>query len=244
MNDRFRTSAAVVAGVLAGALISTAAGSTDPAGRPRDASVAAGQPAVGDTAPSSTEPVDSDDGEVSNIGTGTGGPTSDGGGRSPMTSPVAPSIPAPDTPAGGQAPEPAPNGADPDGVTGLAELLDALETGSTVGPGVINGVVLTLVGSQALPPPGDEVQAAAIEATTTIGQQISTLSPDALDQLRDLIAPLACANSSMNAGINALAEALDQGSEAFGDALQPFDLTAQQMATFLRGLQSPQPHDC
>jgi hypothetical protein len=123
-------------------------------------------------------------------------------------------------------------------VAGLSKVLDAFETGSAAGPGVINGVVVTVLGSQAFPPPGDQVQAAVIQGFVAVGTQMTTQGKAGIAQMRDAIAPLACANPAINAGIDVLAGGLDQVADT-GAPIAPFDLTAAEMATLFRSFKAP-----
>ena len=60
----------------------------------------------------------------------------------------------------------------PPQVAVISRMLDAFATGSAAGPGVLQGVVSTVVGSQAFPPPGDQVQAAITQGFAEVAAQI------------------------------------------------------------------------
>jgi hypothetical protein len=124
----------------------------------------------------------------------------------------------------------------------ISKLLDAFATGAAAGPGVINGLVATVVGSQHVPPPGDAVQSAAIQTVVDVGAQITQQGPAAIDAFRQAIAPMACANPAINAGIEAFAGGLDAVS-GLGATIAPLDLTATEMATLLRGFEAS-PETC
>jgi hypothetical protein len=124
-------------------------------------------------------------------------------------------------------------------VAGLDKLLDAFNTGSAAGPGVVGGVVATVVGSQAFPPPADQVQLAIITGYNELGAQIKTNGQAGVAAMRDALAPLACANPAINAGLEAFAEAFD-GFAAMGAPVAPFDLTAAEAAVLIRSLQAPE----
>lgn len=150
---------------------------------------------------------------------------------------------------GGPAPAPTPaaagapgstGAAEPDRVAVVSEILDAFTTGSQAGPGVIGGIARTVVGGQPVPPPGDQVQATLLETVIEIGAQISEQGPPSIDAFREAVAPLACANPVINAGIEALADGFEAAADDFGAAIAPFDLTAVETATFLRGLTAPE----
>ncbi|MDQ3293542.1 MAG: hypothetical protein M3527_03710, partial [Actinomycetota bacterium] len=128
----------------------------------------------------------------------------------------------------------------PDRVAAVSEVLDAFATGSTAGPGVIGGIARAVVGSQPVPPPGDQVQAALLDAIIQAGSQISEQGPPSIDAFRAAVAPLACANPAINAGLEALADGFDQSAADFGPTIAPFDLTAVETASFLRGLEAPE----
>jgi hypothetical protein len=119
----------------------------------------------------------------------------------------------------------------------ISKLLDAFATGAAAGPGVINGVVATVVGSQHVPPPVDAVQSAAIQTVVDIGTQITTQGPAAIDAFRQAIAPMACANPAINAGIEAFAGGLDAVS-GLGATIAPVDVTTAEIATLLRGFEA------
>lgn len=73
---------------------------------------------------------------------------------------------------------------------------------------------------------------------------MSTQGPPAIDQMKVALAPLACANPAINAAVNAVADGLDNGSTTLGAAIAPFDLTAHQTATLLRGFTAAPPASC
>ena len=127
----------------------------------------------------------------------------------------------------------------PPTVAVFTKLLDAFSTGAAAGPGVINGIIATVVGSQAFPPPGDQVQQAIIQGFEEAGAQMKSNGQAGVEQMRDAIAPLACANPAVNAGIEALAQGFDAFA-ALGAPVAPFDLTAAETATLLRSLQAPE----
>jgi hypothetical protein len=148
---------------------------------------------------------------------------------------------------GGQAPASSSGqatAAEPDRVSGASLVLDSFEAGGTAGPGIANGIVATVLGSQQLPPPGDQAQAALLSAVSTAVQQMVTRSPGMIGALRSGLAPLACTNDGANVAIDAGASALDQGAESFGEVIQPFDVTTQEVAMLLRSGKEQQPEGC
>lgn len=127
----------------------------------------------------------------------------------------------------------------PPAVAGLGKVLDAFSTGAAAGPGVVNGIVVTVVGSQSLPPPADQVQSAILQGFTEIGAQIKENGQAGVEAMRQGLAPIACANPAINAGIEGLASAFDSFA-ALGAPVAPFDLTAAETAVLLRTLQAPE----
>lgn len=121
----------------------------------------------------------------------------------------------------------------------ISRLLDAFSTGAAAGPGVINGVVATVVGSQTFPPPGDQLQGAFLTAFTEVGAQIKTQGQAGVEAMREGLAPLACANPAVNQGIEAFAGGLDSIA-ATGAVIAPLDLTAAELATLFRSFKAPE----
>ena len=137
----------------------------------------------------------------------------------------------------------APSPKPPAPVAVVSETLNVFQTGSSVGPGVIKGIVVTAIG-QPLPAPLNIAQQAVINAINTASTQISTQGPTGINRLRAVLAPLACANPVIDAAINAVADGLDAGATQLRTVIQPVDLTAHQTATLLRGFTAPKPTGC
>lgn len=120
----------------------------------------------------------------------------------------------------------------------LSRLLDVFSTGAAAGPGIVNGVVATVVGSQQLPPPADEVQTAIVQGFTDLGAIIKDQGQAGVEQLRGAIAPLACANPVLDQGIEVIAGALDAVA-GLGATVAPLDLTAAELAVLIRSFAAP-----
>ena len=83
------------------------------------------------------------------------------------------------------------------------------------------------------------MQSAAIQSAVDLGAQITKQGPVAIDAFRRAIAPMACANPAINAGIEAMASGLDAASVGLGATIAPLDVTAKEVATLLRGFEAP-----
>jgi hypothetical protein len=127
----------------------------------------------------------------------------------------------------------------PPRVAVVSRVLDTFETGSRVGPGVINGAVNAVVSSQSLPPPADQVQAALQHTSTQLAGTISTAGPQGIDQMRAVVAPAACANALLNAGLQGFANATDEAAAQLGATIQPADRSLHQIAGLARSFQEP-----
>ena len=122
---------------------------------------------------------------------------------------------------------------EPDRVAGVSYWLDSFETGARVMPGITNGLVTTVLSNQQLPPPLDQGQAQALQAISDAAVNLSVAGPEGIDQLREVIAPLACANPGINAGIEAFSGGLDGLVAALGSAIQPLDRTISQLSALV-----------
>lgn len=118
-------------------------------------------------------------------------------------------------------------------VAGLSYLLDAFQTGSSVGPGVIYGIVETVAG-RPLPGPAGQAQNELLNAGASAVRTMSTEGPAQIQKLRSDIEFLAVWNAYSNAFIEMGAEQTDAVATEFSTAIQPFDATAHQMATIMR----------
>jgi hypothetical protein len=121
----------------------------------------------------------------------------------------------------------------------VSRTLDGFETGSRVGPSIVNGVVNAVVGAQALPPPANGVQSALQHASTQLTGTMSTAGPAGIDQLRTVVAPGACGNAVLDSGIQAFANAIDATATQLGATIQPADRTLHQIASLSRSFQEP-----
>jgi hypothetical protein len=68
---------------------------------------------------------------------------------------------------------------------------------------------------------------------------MSTAGPQGIDQIRRVVAPAACANAAVDAGIQAFANGLDGVVTLLAPAIQPVDRTIHQTAGLVRGFQEP-----
>jgi hypothetical protein len=118
-------------------------------------------------------------------------------------------------------------------VSGLTKTLNAFETGSAVGPGVMFGIAVTVLG-QPLPGPLGDAQRQLLTAGATAVQTISTQGPAGIEQLRSAVEMFAVYNDYANLVMQAGADNVDAFSTQFGQAIQPFDLTLHQIATIIR----------
>lgn len=121
----------------------------------------------------------------------------------------------------------------PSRVAGLSYLLDGLQTGSAVGPGVLYGVVTTVAG-RPLPGPAGTAQNELINAGAKAVRTMSTSGPAEIVKLRGDVEFLAVYNAYSNALMEMGADQTDAFATQFSDAIQPFDTTAHQMATIFR----------
>jgi hypothetical protein len=121
----------------------------------------------------------------------------------------------------------------------VSKTLGVFATGSAAGPGIIKGVAVTIISSQQLPAPLNKGQAAFATVINQLSNEISTNGPAGIAQLQAALAPLACANPAVDAGLAAFADALDAGAIKFGSLIQPFDLSAHQTATLVRSFEAP-----
>lgn len=126
---------------------------------------------------------------------------------------------------------------DPARVTVISSLLDVFATGSAAGPGVLNGLASTVIYLVDLPDPGSELQAGVASAVTETNAQIAERGGAGVEAFRDGVAGGACANGPLNQVIGAIADQFDVFASDFGEAIEPFDLTAAESAKLLRGLQ-------
>lgn len=116
---------------------------------------------------------------------------------------------------------------------GLSYLLDGLQTGSAVGPGVMYGIVTTVAG-RPLPGPAGTAQNQLINAGANAVRTMSTAGPAQINNLRTQVEFIAVYNSYANAFMEMGADQMDAGATQFGEAIQPFDTTAHEMATIFR----------
>jgi hypothetical protein len=131
--------------------------------------------------------------------------------------------------------------APPARVAGVSYWLDAFETGARVTPGITNGLVSTVLSSQQLPPPLGQGQAEVLQAISDAAVNASVSGPAAIEQLRAALAPLACANPQINAGVAGFADGLDGLVTAIGPAIEPLDRTISQLSALIRASQETGP---
>jgi len=129
--------------------------------------------------------------------------------------------------------------ASPARVAAISKVLDVFRTGAAAGPGIINGVVGTVGGSQTLPPPLDAVQTQVLDQAAKAFQQASVQGPAAIDQFASSMGALSCLNPAVTPGIEAAAATLDSIATEFGSLIQPADRTLSQTATLLRQFEEP-----
>jgi len=137
--------------------------------------------------------------------------------------------------------ERAENTATPNPVTVVSPTVGVLQTGSAVGPGILSGVAVT--GVSALPVPAatsSQIDTAIVGAAGAMAQY----GPPALQQVQQDIAPLACLNSALNAGITEFVNATDSLTNATAAVIDPLNVTLQQIATLAQSFEEPAPSSC
>jgi len=126
-------------------------------------------------------------------------------------------------------------------VTVVSPTVGVLETGSAVGPGILSGVAVT--GVSALPVPAatsSQIDTAIVGAAGTMAKY----GPPALQQVQQNIAPLACLNSALNAGIGEFGNTTDTLANATAAVIDPLNVTLQQIATLAQSFEEPAPSSC
>jgi hypothetical protein len=128
------------------------------------------------------------------------------------------------------------NTASPNPVTVLSPIVGVLQTGSEVGPGIVSGVAVT--GVSALPVPAatsSQIDTAIVDAAGAMAQY----GPPALQQVQQAIAPLACLNPALNAGITQFVNTTDSVTNALAGVIDPLNVTLQQVATLAQSFEEP-----
>jgi hypothetical protein len=124
----------------------------------------------------------------------------------------------------------------PNPVSLLSPLLGVMQTGAAVGPGIVSGVAVTGVSSIPIP------AATSSQIDNTIVQiagEMAQYGPPALQQVQQEIAPLACLNQPINAGVTAFANATDTITNELATAIDPLNVTLQQVATLGQSFEEP-----
>ncbi|GAA0630343.1 hypothetical protein GCM10009547_37600 [Sporichthya brevicatena] len=152
----------------------------------------------------------------------------------PARARVATSAPARNATAGATATgQAAADTCPPDRVAGLSYLLDALQTGSSAGPSILYGIALAVLGTP-LPEPLGQYQGQLLAESAKFAEQMSKDGPQAIQDFRSVIEPLAAYNEQANGFIDAGAEALDGIAKDYGQFIQPGDRSLQQLAASFR----------
>ena len=139
-------------------------------------------------------------------------------------------------------------GAPPQPVTGLTFVLNVMDAGNKVGIPEIYGLAVSAV-SVNLPTPASDPTLApvgaavehALSAAKPALDQMSAGGSQGISQLRTAISPLAVLNKPANAAIDGLSASVVAGATALHPVIQPFDVSAAQLAQFLKQMESPAP---
>jgi hypothetical protein len=130
------------------------------------------------------------------------------------------------------------NAASPNPVSLVSPIVGVMQTGAAVGPGIVSGVAVTGVSSIPVPAAtSSQVDTAIVDVAGAIAQY----GPPALQQVQAAIAPLACLNSALNAGITDFADATDSVTNALATVIDPLNVTLQQVATLAQSFEEPAP---
>jgi hypothetical protein len=138
--------------------------------------------------------------------------------------------------------------APPQPVTGLTFLLNVMDAGNKVGIPEVYGLAVSAV-SVNLPTPSSNPAlapvSAAVEHTLSAAKppldQMSAAGGQGITQFRSVISPLAVLNKPANAAIDGLSASIVTGVTVLRPVIQPFDVSALQLAQFLKQMESPAP---
>ncbi len=116
---------------------------------------------------------------------------------------------------------------------GFSYFLDAFQTGSSAGPGVLFGASLAVLGTP-LPDPFAEYQGQFIAQGGTAVEGFSDSVPQGFQDARDDFEAFAVYNDYSNAFIDAFANGQDTGATTFGPFIQPGDRSFREFAQSAR----------
>jgi len=139
-------------------------------------------------------------------------------------------------------------GAPPQPVTGLTFVLNVMDAGNKVGIPEVYGLAVSAV-SVNLPTPSSDptlapVSADVEHALSTVKpplDQMSAAGSQGISQFRTVISPLAVLNAPANATIDSASAAIVAGATTLRPVIQPFDVSALQLAQFLKETEAPAP---
>ncbi|HUR75065.1 MAG TPA: ABC transporter substrate-binding protein [Sporichthya sp.] len=116
---------------------------------------------------------------------------------------------------------------------GFSYFLDAFQTGSSAGPGVLYGASLAVLGTP-LPDPFATYQNQFIAEGATAVEGFSDSVPQNFQDSRSYFEPFAVYNDYGNAFIDAFADGMDTGADTFGSFIQPGDRSMREFAQSAR----------
>ncbi|WP_293770044.1 ABC transporter substrate-binding protein, partial [Sporichthya sp.] len=116
---------------------------------------------------------------------------------------------------------------------GFSYFIDAFQTGSSAGPGVLFGASLAVLGTP-LPDPFAQYQGQFIAQGATAVEGFSDSVPQNFQDSRAYFEAFAVYNDYANAFIDAFADGLDTGATTFGPFIQPGDRSLREFAQSAR----------
>ncbi len=120
---------------------------------------------------------------------------------------------------------------------GFSYFLDAFQTGSSAGPGVLFGASLAVLGIP-LPEPFAQYQNQFIAEGATAVEGFSDSVPQTFQDSRSFFEAFAVYNDYSNAFIDAFVNGLDTSATSFGPFIQPGDRSLQELAQSARDAQA------
>jgi hypothetical protein len=128
------------------------------------------------------------------------------------------------------------NTASPNPVSLVSPIVSVMQTGAEVGPGIVSGVAVTGVSSIPVPAAtSSQIDTAIVNVAGAMAQD----GPPALQQVQQAIAPLACLNSALNAGITEFVNTTDSVTNTLAAVIDPLNVTLQQIATLAQSFEEP-----
>jgi hypothetical protein len=135
------------------------------------------------------------------------------------------------------------NACGPARAAGWSYFLDAFQTGSAAGPGVLYGIALAVLGTP-LPDPFATYQNQFIGQGGTFVEQASKQGPAFFQQMRNNFEPFAVYNDYANTFIETGAKSFDTFADTFGPLIQPGDTSMRQFADSMRDAEVPTQAPC